>query len=378
MKKFTKTLLVSAALVLTSAVYAQHLPTSNNRPLMPKSSLFGEGEYFRYHVPATKRGRVLETREPNSAEGRAIEDIQRQFEGLSSVAYLLGDGDKIVKVGYKDGASEHSTFMSASVDKTVTAMSAGVAVCDGKISLNTKAKDVLPELQGTDIGESTLRDNLTMSSGVTRAFDDSQSLTREERQELYTARTSWMELLKGRLGKQQGWQKPGDTFSYKSQDPVLVAMMVSAAYGKGGKDFREWQTEHFFSKVGTGDRRYHGRDRFGYAWSVGDSRMTMNDWARFAVFVQESRKEPGCYGDFVREATTRQIRTDRRFVPSYHGYGYFTWVDSAQIPGTYAAIGYGGQTIIWNTKNDKFFIAFSTNAIMPELHGMAKLWFERN
>jgi len=378
MKKFSKTLLVLALTSTALSAYSQHLPQSNGRPLMPKNVLMSEGEYHRYFVPATRQGRVLGTREPTQAEARGIEDIQRQFESISSVAYLLGDGDKIVKVGYKDGASEFNTFMSASVDKTVTAMSAGVAICDGKISLNTRAKDVLPELAGTGIGETTLRDNLTMSSGTTRAFDDSQSLTKEERQDLSNARTSWMELLKGRLGKQQGWEKTGSTFSYKSQDPILVGMMISAAYGKGGKDFREWQTEHFFSKVQTGDRRYHGRDKFGYAWTVGDSRMTMNDWARFAVFVQESRRQTGCYGDFVRQATTRQISTDRRFVPSYQGYGYLTWVDNTAIPGTYAAVGYGGQTIIWNTKNDKFFIAFSTNAIMPELHSMAKIWFERN
>lgn len=366
-----------AVALLTGAVNAQTLPTQSGRPLIPDEWLLSSGQPFHYKTPASSNGRKLGERDPTYNEQQAIDTIQRKFSNLPSKAFLLGDGDKIVKVEYKHPANENSIFLSASIDKTVTAMSAGVAVCDGKIKLSTKAKDVLPELAGTDIGESTLKDNLMMASGTIDAQDDSQSLTPAEHRDIAQGKISFMDLVKGRLSKKQSFfTKPGETFSYKTQDPTLVAMMVSAAYGKNGKEFREWQSDYFFSKVKTNDRRVHGTDKFGYAYAEGNSRMTLSDWARFAIFVQESRKQTDCYGNYVKEATTTQIKTDRRFARMYGGYGYLTWTNNSDIPNSYTALGYGGQAIVWSTTNDKYFIVFSNNINPPDIHPMAKAWLE--
>lgn len=371
-------IVAAVALLASAATYAQTftMPRQDGKPLIPDEWLFAPGQPYFYKGTASNAGRTLSERAPTPGEQRAIDEIQRRFGNLASKAFLLGDGDKIVRIEYKNPASDNSTFLSASIDKTVTAMSAGIAVCDGKIKLSTKAKDVLPELAGTDIGEATLKDTLMMASGTTNAFDDSQSLTREDLAGIISGKTSFMELMKGRIGKQQGWLKPGEKFSYKTQDPTLVGMMVSAAYGKNGKDFREWQVENLFSKVKPNDRYFLGRDQYGYAWAEGNTRMTIRDWARFAVFVQESRKQQGCYGDYVRQATSTQIRTDNRFARMYDGYGYLTWTDNRDIPNSYTALGYGGQAIIWSTTSDKYFIVFSNNINPPDIHPMAKAWLD--
>ena len=376
LNKFLGIGLTTIHLLVFSSAQSQTLPQKDGRPLMPDDWLFSSGQSFHYHVPASNNGRRLLERSATPKEAKAIEEIERYFSNIASKAYLLGDGEHIVKVSFKAPASATSTFLSASVDKTVTAMSAGIAVCDGKIKMNTKAKELLPELAGTHIGESTLKDNLMMASGTVNALDDSQSLTKDEVNGLVTGKISFMDLLKGRLGKQQGWQNPGEKFSYKTQDPTLVGMLVSAAYGKNGKDFREWQTDYFFSKVGLNDRRSQGRDQFGYAWAEGNTRLTLNDWARFALFVQESRRKDDCYGEFVRNATTTQIKTDRRFARMYGGYGYLTWTENDDLPNSYSALGYGGQAIVWSTKNDKYFIVFSNNINPPEIHKMARLWLQ--
>lgn len=276
----------------------------------------------------------------------------------------------------KPPAREDSLLLSASMDKSLTAFSAGVALCDGKIGLATRARDVLPALAGTDIGESTLRDNLMMASGTTAAFDDSQSFSAQETAELQAGRRSFMDFLKGRLGERRLWTRPGERFDYKSQDPLLVGMMVAAAYGLEGRRFRQWQAEHFFPRVRTGDRRIQGTDRFGYAQSDGNTRMTILDWARLAAFIAEARKQPGCYGDFLREATSTRIPTDRRFARMYAGYGYFTWTGNAEVPDSYSALGYGGQAIVWSTASDKYFIVFSNSATASEIHAMARRWLQ--
>jgi CubicO group peptidase (beta-lactamase class C family) len=120
----------------------------------------------------------------------------------------------------------------------------------------------------------------------------------------------------------------------------------------------------------------HTRRRWGYAMSHGNTRMTIKDWARFALFVQESRKQQNCYGNFVREATRTQIKTDKRFAKMYDGYGYFVWTDNSDIPDSYTALGYGGQAIVWSTVSDKYFILFSNSVNPSDIHQMAKLWLD--
>lgn len=362
---------------LSSLAFGQvYLPRQNGAPLMPDDWLLGRGQAFHHRVAATGEGRKLEMRAPTDSEQAAIDRIRLLFQGAQSKAILLGDGDRIVHIETKPPVTQDSTFLSASVDKSVTAFSAGIAVCEGKITLGTKARDLLPELAGTDIGETTLRDNLMMASGTTTAFDDSQSLTTQEQADLAAGRISLMDYLKGRLGQARASVRAGERFDYKSQDPVLVGMMVSAAYGLQGRNFRNWQSEHFFPKVRVSDRRVQGTDRFQYAQASGNSRLTLADWARLAVFVQESRKAPGCYGDFVREATTTRIKTDRRFARAYGGYGYFVWTENAQLPQSYSALGYGGQAITWSTTSDKYVVVFGNATGVGQLSAMTRLWFD--
>jgi CubicO group peptidase (beta-lactamase class C family) len=376
--KFTRIAFGLTALAFASGAVAQaHMPTRDGRAHMPIEWLLSNGQPFFYKAFESSEARPILKREPTPDEAKAITEIQRRFNTTSSVAVLLGDSEKIVHLSYKHPANERSIFLSASVDKTVTAMSAGVAVCDGKLSLDTKVRDVLPELADKDIGKSTLRQNLMMASGAKHAFADSQSFTAKEAADLWAGSVNFMDLLKAHLGNSQGYFSGTGTYSYKSQDPTVVGMMVAAAYGnEGGKYFRRWQDENFFTRVGTVDRRIHGQDHSGYAQSEGNTRMTLNDWARFAQFVSASRKETGCYGEFMRQATSRQIWNDLRFSPATKGYGYFTWTDNIDVPNSFSAMGYGGQNITWSTKNDKYFIVFSTHAVRSDIDPLAKLWLE--
>ena len=219
-----------------------------------------------------------------------------------------------------------------------------------------------------------------MASGSVTSFSDSQSETAEELASRMSGKTNFMDLISGRLSKAReklfGKKvQPGELFDYKSQDPLLVGMMISAAYGLEGKNLRAWQERNFWTKVQTNDRIIQGEDLSGYAQSDGNTRLTINDWARLANFVIDSRKETGCYGNFMRSATSTQIKTDNRFAKMYNGYGYFTWTDNTQLPGSFTASGYGGQSITWNTKNDKYVIVFSNQGDLTGVHKIADAWF---
>lgn len=346
---------------------------------MPDAWLTGSGRPWHHRASPNKfTARELGTRAPTATEQPYIEMIQQHFLKSSSKVILLGDGDKIALLQTKRPVVENDLLLSASVDKTITSLSAGVAICSGKISLTTKAKDVLPELAGTFIGETTLKDNLTMSSGTTTAFLDQQSLNAQEESDVQNGRKSFMDFMKGRWAIQQDQIIPGTVFDYKSQDPMLVSMMISAAYGrKDGKNFREWQEEHFFPLLKLKDQRVQGKDHFGYGWADGNTRMTVRDWARLAVFVLEKRKQNDCYGKYIREASSTQIKNE--FHRSKHfmkGYGYLIWTDLVPVPNSYMAAGYGGQLIVWSTVNDKYVVIFSNNENIVTLGPMIHLWLD--
>jgi CubicO group peptidase (beta-lactamase class C family) len=375
-----KKLAILFALVSTCAISQTVMPMKNGQFFMPDEWLMSSGQPYHYRIPASNSGMQMYNREPSNSEKEVVERANTYLERSESKVILLGDGNKIVHLKFKPPANIDKLYLSASVDKTITALSAGVAVCDNKLALKTKAEDMIPQLRGTDLGKSTLEDNLKMASGSVTSFNDSQSETAEEQASRMSGKTNFMDLISGRLSKAREKMfgkkvQPGELFDYKSQDPLLVGMMISAAYGLEGKNLRSWQEKNFWTKVRTNDRIIQGEDLSGYAQSDGNTRLTINDWARLANFVIESRKETGCYGNFVRSATTTQIKTDNRFAKMYNGYGYFTWTDNTQLPGSFTASGYGGQSITWNTKNDKYVIVFSNQGDLTGVHKIADAWF---
>jgi hypothetical protein len=87
----------------------------------------------------------------------------------------------------------------------------------------------------------------------------------------------------------------------------------------------------------------------------------MPDWIRFAVWLKESEKESGCFGDFIRSAVTEEIANHSKTVGHYFsGYGYFVWTGNGFAPDSYWAVGYAGQRIAWNHHNGRMLIAFSS------------------
>ena len=81
---------------------------------------------------------------------------------------LIGKDDKILVERYQYGRTDHDRFTSASMAKTMVAMLLGIASADNsKFSIDRRAAAFVPGLRHSAYGETTLRDLLHMSSGVT-------------------------------------------------------------------------------------------------------------------------------------------------------------------------------------------------------------------
>jgi CubicO group peptidase (beta-lactamase class C family) len=73
---------------------------------------------------------------------------------------------EIVHEYYADGVFEHDLLLGASMSKSALATTVGMAVTSGRLELDQRLTDLVPGLAGTGYQGSTVRDVLTMTSGV--------------------------------------------------------------------------------------------------------------------------------------------------------------------------------------------------------------------
>lgn len=359
-------------IITTAIASAQWVPRINNKPFMPDDWLLSEGQDFHYRGGPSQLPRQMLERKPLDNELSKVRRISDIFDRIDSKAILLGINDQVVFSNYKSPANENRLLLSASIDKSLTAFSVGIAICEGRLKLSDKVSEIIPELSGIDIGKNSIKNLLTMTSGGMSADDSASSFSREEMNDILTGKKSYLDLMKTKWGSFKSGGVSGETFDYKSQDPILVAMVLSRVYGTS---FREWQSSKFFEKVGVANYRVQGTDRFGNAGADSNTRLTLMDWARVAAYIQESRRKPDCYGKFLREASTKQISNTKRFISEFDGYGYFLWTDASRLPDAYAALGHGGQAIIWHKESGRYVVIFGNSISVGDALEIARIWF---
>jgi len=103
--------------------------------------------------------------------------------------------------------------------------------------------------------------------------------------------------------------------------------------------------------------------------------MKMKDWVQFAAWYREARNSNDCFGNFLKDASTTQIKTEiSRWEKK--GYGYLVWTDDPQSTGAYWAVGHGGQRIAWNPKNSRIIVALSNAEEIGAMSNLNSLYNE--
>ena len=349
---------------------------------LPEDWLMGPGQRWHYRTSPRSGASPVPVRRASADELKVMEKAHALMQRIESrVLVLLADGE-IVDVISTGGISFDTRLLSASMAKTVTAIAAGKAMCAGRITLNSRADSLVTSLKGTDLGAATLRDALMMASGTTEPMTtDYVGTTLEETREylegsgnleqlLATPRqSSAQRSLFGKLGL-------GERFSYKARDPFVVAMMLERSVGMPAT---RWLEEQLLAEIGIEHQAILGTDRSGYFHGAnGGVRLALIDWIRLANYVDQQRRTETCFGRFIKEMGTTQIRAPG-VTKGFDGYGYLTWTDNSFAPNTFWAVGYGGQRIGWSSdpNNKRVFLMFSNSADrdMDQVYPLAREWF---
>jgi len=271
--------------------------------------------------------------------------VGRFLDQHANTGLLILKGDTILAERYQYGRTEGHRLASASVAKTVLAMLVGIALQERKItSLDHTAGYYVPRLRGHAYGDVTIRDLLTMSSGVASAdeLDGRREGTRLIANTLLQKTDGGLDAI-----KEFEWRvaPAGTKFRYASADSQVLALVLATAVHV---PLAEYLSEKIWKPMGAEAHATWLLDKSGYELGFCCLNATLRDFARFGMLLANYGALDGKQiipAEWVKAATTPQA--DHLKVGAAtpnNGYGYQTWITHRTEP-RFAALGLHGQAI---------------------------------
>lgn len=338
-----------ALLLLASTVWADVAQVN------PRRASGGYVKDFRNHSfgPSATPSTLSKQTTLNEDQQRIADQAAKILAHKSNLSVLLIEQGRIIFEGYNLPATAETQQFSWSMSKSITGYLVGELLCDGKISsLDQPAKTHAPLLDNTIYGDASIRNLLTMSSGIKKAVFGGQQ-HRHEWENWRDGKTTARELLKL---PQRLDIRPGREFRYSSMDTMSLAEIVDHN-GGFAKNYHK-----FWSKVHSESSSHWVVDKNDQVLSPSGLSMITRDWARTAMYVTDKiRNDRGCLGDFYRQATTKQLSVgnDTMVGKSFSGYGFQTWTDPKNGGRSFWWVGYGGQRVAVDPDKQKIMVITS-------------------
>ena len=280
-------------------------------------------------------------------------DVDAYMKDQRTAGLVIIQDGKIRLEKYGLGFSADGRWTSFSVAKSFTSTLVGAAIKDGYIkSIEDKVSDYIPDLKGSVYDNVTIKQLLTMTSGVkwNEDYADPKSdvalFNAHKAEPGVDVTVSYMRKLKREA-------PPGTKWVYKTGETNLIGVLVSSATKKNLSDYlsekvwRPFGMEHDASWL---------LGSTGHEISGCCLQASTRDFARFGLFILGGGIAEGksvLPDGWIAEATTKHADTDQ--VEDGYGYQWWTVNDSS-----YVAMGIFGQGIFIYPKG-KLVIASNSN-----------------
>lgn len=264
--------------------------------------------------------------------------------------------DKIRLEKYATGVQPSTVWTSFSVAKSVSSMLVGAALQAGDIkSLEDPLEKYIPEFSGEDYGKVTVRQLLTMTSGIdwnedyTDAQSDVAQMYRQPCEGAEAHILSYMKKLKRK-------HPAGTVWNYSTGETDLVGILVQKATGKS---LAQYLSEKIWKPFGMESCGFWLEDECS-GLNIGGSGLsaTVRDFARLGTVMLHKGKingKPIFAEEYLKNATSLLFATDE----NGGGYGYLWWHNA---DGSYGAFGIFGQMIYVNPAKK---LVIAQNAAWP-------------
>jgi CubicO group peptidase (beta-lactamase class C family) len=264
--------------------------------------------------------------------GKTYDTASYMREFRASGVLVIKDG-KIVLERYGLGRTADDRWTSFSVAKSVTSTLIGAAIKDGKImSLDDKVTQYIPEMKGSAYDDVTVRQLITMTSGVkwNESYTDPDSDVAKVGLSILEPGVNPVVSYMRRLPREA---PPGTKFVYKTGETDLAGILVSNAVGK---PLAEYLSEKVWRPYGMEQDGVWVEDVAGHERGGCCISMTLRDYGRMGQFMLEQGVANG--QEVVPTGWTEDATAPHVKAPPY---GYFWWL----MPGGYEAEGIFGQSM---------------------------------
>ena len=266
-------------------------------------------------------------------------EVAPWVEARAVTALLVLKSGAVVHESYYLGTRPEDLRISWSVAKSFLSALFGILHAEGMVpDLNAQVVEFVPALKGSAYDGASVRDVLTMASGVAFNEDYLDFNSDINRMGRVIALGGSMDGFAAGLTTRAA--EPGTRWHYVSIDTHVLGMVIA---GASGRDPADLLAERVLAPLGLERAPYYLADGEGTAFVLGGLNLTTRDYARFGLLFAQG----GRWGDaqlvpedWVAASTTLQA-------PGGAAYGYQWWVpaDSAVHGGDYFARGIYGQYI---------------------------------
>lgn len=232
----------------------------------------------------------------------------RYLGGVRSTCFAVIKDGKLAHDAYWGGTGERSTRPAYSITKSVTAILVGIAADEGKLKLDDKASQYIPQWQGTTARDVTIRDLLSNTSGRHWDYntDYSQMIRRAPDKTTFA------------VGLRQD-NKPGTKWDYNnSAVQTLEAVLQKAT----GEDVAAYAKKRLLDPIGTRDTTW-AHDNAGNTTTYSGIDSSCHDLARIGYLMMRGGKWNGqqlVSEQFTKEATSTSSQLNA-------AYGLLWWVN---------------------------------------------------
>ena len=283
-------------------------------------------------------------------------DVDAYMKDQRTAGLVIIQDGKIRLEKYGLGFSGDGRWTSFSVAKSFTSTLVGAAIKDGYIkSIDDKVSDYIPDLKGSVYDDVTIKQLLTMTSGVkwNEDYGDPKSdvalFNAHKAEPGVDVTVSYMRKLKREV-------PPGTKWVYKTGETNLIGVLVSSATKK---NLSNYLSEKIWRPFGMEQDASWLLGSTGHEISGCCLQASTRDFARFGLFILGGGMAEGksvLPDGWIAAATTKQADIGQ----AEYGYGYQWWTVN---DGSYTARGIFGQGIFIDPKR-KLIIA--SNSSWPQ------------
>ena len=309
-------------------------------------------------MPILTKSRIISTGKkihplPKGALLDVATNVDAYMKDQRTAALVIIQKGKIRLEKYGLDFSPGRRWTSFSVAKSLTSTLVGAAIKDGYIkSIDDNVSDYIPDLRGSAYDNVTIKQLLTMTSGVKWNEDYGDSKSDVALFNVHKADPG-VDVTVSYMRKLKRETPPGTKWVYNTGETNLIGVLVSSATKKNLSDYL---SEKIWRPFGMEQDASWLLGRTGHEISGCCMQASTRDFARFGLFLLCGGIADGksvLLDGWIAEATMKHVDTK---VPGYeYGYLWWTWDD-----GTYIARGIFGQGIFIDPKR-KLVIASNSN-----------------